>query len=305
MKKLRFLVSLLTTENHYQRLQESFARDTAQRLGVDVEILYANNDAISLSEQLLNAIQSPAKHSRPDGIVCYPVGTTLLQVARQAAAAGIGWAVLNRECEYTAELRKSYNSPIFSVGTDNAEIGRLQGRQMGAMLPQGGLVLYILGPSISSIAQLRLSEMQSSKPASIQVRTLIGNWSEQSGYKAVSRWLQLSTSHTAPVNLVAAQNDDMAIGARKAFEAETRGAERERWVGLPYIGCDYCPGAGQEWMRKGLLAASVVNPPTSGIALELMVKAIESKSQPAERTLAAPASYPPIEKLAATPARKA
>jgi len=303
MKRLKFLISLLMEENHYQKQHASAAQAMALRLGVDVEIQYAGGDAITQCEQLLEAIQS-SKETRPDGIVCAPVGTTLIQVARQAAAAGIGWAVLNREVEYIAELRSQHEAPIFSVTLDQSEIGRIQGRQIGALLPEGGLVLYILGPSGNSTAEQRLTWMQTVKPSNVQVRTLIGDWSQQSAHKAVGRWLQLRTSHTIPVNLVAAQNDDMALGARRAFEEHTSGEQRERWGRLPYIGCDCCPAAGQEWVRRGLLTSSVVNPPTAGIALETMVRAIQSKSKAPERTIVPPVSYPALEKLG-TAARKA
>ena len=48
------------------------------------------------------------KASRPDGIVLEPVGGTgLPQVARAATAAGIGWAVLNRELDYIRQLRQA------------------------------------------------------------------------------------------------------------------------------------------------------------------------------------------------------
>jgi ribose transport system substrate-binding protein len=304
MKRLTFLISLLMEENQYQKQHAFAAQDVARRLGVDIKILYAGGDAITQCEQLLSVIQSSSKEDRPDGIVCAPVGTTLMQVARQAVAAGIGWALLNREVEYVADLRTSHGAPIFSVTVDQAEIGRIQGRQIGVLLPEGGLVLYLVGPSGNSIAEQRLIWMQTVKPDNVQVRTLIGDWSQESGYKAVSRWLQLRTSHTAPVTLVASQNDDMALGARRAFEDHTHGEQRERWCGLPYIGCDCCPGAGQDWIRRGLLASSVVNPPTAGIALELMVRTIQTKSKAPERTIVAPVSYPALEKLAAPPARK-
>jgi len=300
MRKLKFFVSLLTKDNHYQRQQEAAARDAGRRLGIDIDVLYSASDAINQSEQLLKAIQSP-KDSRPDAILCCPAGTTLLQVARHAATAGVGWAILNRECDYVAELRKSHQVAVFSIATDNEEVGRLQGRQISTLLPEGGLVLYILGPTVSSITHLRSTHMHSAKPCNVQVRTLIGNWTEDSGHQAVSRWLQLSTSHTTPVSLVAGQNDDMAMGARKAFEDETHGEERHRWTSLPYIGVDCCPGTGQEWVRQGLLTASVINPPTCGVAVELMAKAIETKSQPLERTVIPPVSFPPIDKLMRKP----
>ncbi|HTC93722.1 MAG TPA: sugar ABC transporter substrate-binding protein [Terriglobales bacterium] len=295
MKKLKFLVSLIMEENQYQRLHASVVRDVAGRLGVDVQILYAGNDAIAQSEQLLNTIHSPA--TRPDGIICAPVGTTLMSVAKRAVESGIGWAVLNRECDYITDLRRNSSAPVFFVTPDQSEIGRLQGRQMEALCTRGGLILYILGPAGNPIVDYRRSWMLTTKPANIQVRTLTGDWSEQSGYKAISGWLQLRTSRATAVNLVAAQCDDMALGAKKAFEELTEGEERTRWASLPFIGCDGCPEAGQEWVRRGLLTSTVVIPSTAGPALEMMVRAIQTKSQLPESTSIAPASFPPLEKL--------
>jgi len=297
MKKLKFLISLRMEGNPYQTQHAATAEQVAQRLGVDLQVQYANNDAITQSEQLLNAIQSP-KESRPDGIICAPVGTTLMRVARCAAESGIAWALVNRDGDYITELRRAYKVPVFSVTVDQNEIGRIQGRQFSAILPEGGLVLYLIGPSGSSIGDQRLTAMQSAKSANIQVRTLTGDWTEEGGYKAVSRWLQLRTSHETPATLVAGQNDDMAIGARRAFEDQTSREHRARWMSLPYIGCDCCPGAGLEWVRTGLLAASIVNPPTGGLALDMMVRAIRTPSQPPECTTVDPVSYPAVEKLA-------
>lgn len=189
---------------------------------------------------------------------------------------------------------------MFSVSVDQTEVGRLQGQQIGALLPDGGLVLCILGPATSPVVEERLRGMQTTKPANVQVRTLVGDWSEESGYKTVNRWLQLKTSHETPINLIAAQDDDMAMGARRAFE-EISGAVHTRWASLPYIGVDGCPGAGLEWVRSGRLTASVVIPATAGLALEMMVKAIQTKSQPPERTIVAPDSCPPITQLTPKP----
>jgi ribose transport system substrate-binding protein len=290
MKKPKFLLSLIMEENAYQKLLAATAREAATRLDIELEILFAANDAITQSEQLLNAIQSSAKDSRPDAIICVPVGTTLVQVARRAVAAGMGWALLERECEYLPELRQNSQVPVFGVSPDQEEIGRIQGRQIGELLPEGGLILHILGPAASSVVEKRSAGMQFMKPHNVEVRTMTGNWSEQSGYKTVSRWLQLSTSHAAPVKLVAGQNDEMAMGARRAFESETRGAERDRWASLPYIGCDGCPGAGQEWVRKGLLTASVAIPSSTDVAIDIMARAIQSKTQPPERKILTPSS---------------
>ena len=293
---MNFLVSLTIAENPYQQDQAAAAGEAARRLGAQVQILYAENDAITQSQQLLNVIQSSSAHSRPDAIVCHPVGTTLKQVAREAMARGIGWALLNREDDYLTELRNT-DKPAFCVTVDQEEVGRIQGRQFGALLPRGGLILYILGPSTNPVFKKRAAGMESTKPSNIQVTTLRGNLTEQSGYDAVAAWLHLKTSRATPVSLVAGQNDNMAIGARKAFEEILSDEERERWSALPYTGCDASPRAGQEWLRTGLLRASVFLPPTAGVAVETLAQAIQTKKQAPMGKQLAPESYPPIEEL--------
>lgn len=296
MKQTKILVSLISDQNAYQREQAVLSEETARRLSVDVQIVYAGSDAINQSQQLLNAIQS--RDSRPDGIVCLPVGTGLAQVAGAAVRAGIGWAVLNRDADYLSELRKSGTSAAFAVSVDMEEVGRIQGRQMAALLPLGGLVLYIMGPATNPGTHVRANGMLSTKPANVSVRTLPGCWTEESGHKAITSWLRLSTSHQTSINLICAQNDNMAIGAMRAFQDNTAGAEREYWSRVPRIGCDACPGEGQDWVRNGLLTASVRLPPATAVALEMLVTSLRSGSQPAGQTVLSPASFPEIEKLA-------
>jgi len=295
MKKQSFLVSLNTDQNDYQHQQAVAAEEAAQRLGIDIRVVFADNDAINQSQQLLSVIQSSGQ--RPVGIVCQPVGTGLAQVAMAAVSAGIGWAVLNREVDYLPQLRKRYQVPIFGVSVDQEEVGKIQGAQIATLLPEGGLVLFIQGPAVNPAVQVRASGMYSTKPNNVQIRALRGRWTEESGYETVSSWLRLSTSHQTPISLVASQNDAMALGARKAFEQHTAGTERDMWTKLPFTGCDACPGKGQEWVRKGLLNASVLIPSTAGLALEMFVRHLQSGGQPPETTLIQPTSYPPIDKL--------
>jgi ABC-type sugar transport system substrate-binding protein len=297
MTRLKFLMSLLMQENPYQRQHASTAQQVARDQGVDLEVQFANNDAITQSEQLLQAIHASRQY-RPDGIICAPVGTTLAQVAHAAVAAGIGWAVLNREVDYMTGLRQGCRVPVFAVTSDQYSIGQIQCRQIAALLPEGGLVLYVLGPTANSIAQKRLAGMLEAKPANLEVRTLIGDWTEASGYRAVSRWLRLRTSHDRPADLVAGQNDDMVLGAKKAIEEKISAAERDGWLGLPYVGCDCCPGAGRDWVDRGTFTSSVINPPTGGVALDMMIRAIHTMTQPAECTTLGAESYPGIKKLA-------
>jgi ribose transport system substrate-binding protein len=296
-KKLRILVSLTTNDNDYQIEQAQSAEQAAKRLGVAVEIAHADNDAITQSTQILKAVQSePAM--RPDGIVFEPVGGTALpQVARAAAAAGIGWAVLNRDASYIPELRKTANTPIFNVSSDHVEIGRIQGRQFAALLPRGGSVLYVQGPSENSAAKERTAGMQETKPASIQVILLKAQWTEESSLRAVRSWLKLTTSQKSVIDLIGAQDDSMAMGARKAFQELSNETDRERWLKLPFTGCDGLPNTGQAWVRSGILAATVFVPPNTGQALEMLVQALQQKKQVPERVLIPPRSIPSLDAL--------
>jgi ribose transport system substrate-binding protein len=300
MRNRSFLVSLLTERNDYQQEQARAAKEAAGRLGIDIRILYADNDPIEQSQQLLSVIQSSSR-PRPDGIVCQPVGTGLTQVASASVAAGIGWAIL-RDVDYVSSLRDRHRFPVFSIALDQEEVGRIQGRQFARVLPEGGMVLYIQGPSVNSNVQARISGMYSTKPDNVQVRILKGGqWTQESGQEAAASWLRLSTSRQTPITLVAAQNDNMALGARKAFEQTASGAERQRWSHLLFTGCDACPGKGQEWVNKGLLSASIVMPPTTGLALEMFVGCLSGGSLPPKQTTITPVSYPEIEKLSARP----
>ncbi len=302
MKKLRFLLSLTNDDNDYQIEQAAAARAAALKLGVEVEIVNAKNDGIVQSEQLLNRIQSSV-NPRPDAILFEPAGSTALpQVARAAVSAGIGWVVLNRDVDYIGDLRRQFNVPVFALTSDHEEVGRIQGRQLSALLPAGGLVLYVQGPSESSAAKQRHIGTLDAKPESAQLRVLKAHWTEASAYQSVSSWLRLSTSRDNQIAAVCAQDDSMAMGARKAFE-ECFGKQRERWEKIPFLGCDGLPKTGQEWVRRGLLVATVHIPPNAGQAIELMMKSIESGMQPPDRSFTPSKSIPDLETLQRHPLR--
>ena len=297
MKKLRFLVSLTTNDNDYQIEQAQSAEDAGRKFGVELQVIYADNDAITQSTQLLKAIQAEQSH-RPDAIIFEPVGGTALpQVARAAASAGIGWAILNRDANYVVELRKSSSAPVFVLTSDHLEIGRIQGRQIAALAPHGGAVLCIQGPAENPAAKDRTTGMQETKPANVHPTLLRAQWTEESAQRAVRSWLKLTTSRKASLDLIAAQDDSMALGARKAFEELPDETEKEHWLGLPFLGCDGLPKTGQAWVKSGLLAGTIFVPPNTGQAVEMFVDAFERGKQPPERALTVPVSVPPLNEL--------
>jgi ribose transport system substrate-binding protein len=299
MKRLSFLISLTNDDNDYQQEQAAAAEKTARRLGVEVKIIHASNDPLVQSQQLLQYVQDSST-AKPDAIMFEPSGGTAFpQVARAAAAAGIGWVVLNFDVDYTLELRRQYKVPMCTITSDHEEIGKIQGMQFAALLPDGGSVLYIEGPNNSSAAKQRSVGMNKSKPANIQVKTLRANWTEESSYKAVTSWLRLQTSQHSRIDLVGAQDDSMAMGARKAF-SEIAESDRARWMKIPITGCDGMPKTGQAWVRNGSLAATIYIRPNTDLAIEMLAEAFKSGSMLPERKVTEPESIPSLAELAAT-----
>jgi ribose transport system substrate-binding protein len=186
---------------------------------------------------------------------------------------------------------------VFTVSSDHVEIGRIQGRQCAALLPTGGSVLYIQGPSENSAAKERTLGMQEAKPGNIHLVMLKGQWTEESSQRAVRSWLKLTTSQKANIDLIAAQDDSMAMGARKAFQELPSEIEKERWLALPFLGCDGLPTTGQAWVRSGQLTATIFIPPNSGQAIEMLVDALQNGKRPPERALTNAVSVPALESL--------
>lgn len=303
MEKLNVLVSLITEDNDFQLEQAASAQAAAIKLGANVQIIYANNDAVLQTQQILQFIQEPSK--RPDAILVEPVGTGMPQVAKAAVSAGIAWVVVNAGVDYLAQLRQHAMVPVFSIVSDHEEIGKIQGQQIEAILGEKGCVLYLEGPGVRDVARMRTKGMMAAKPAGVVVKTLKGDWTQQSGYHAIKSWLGLSTSREMHVGMIACQNDDMAVGARRAFEELTDMQERDAWLRLPITGCDGVPKAGQAWVKKGRLTATVLSPPLVGDGIHLLANARKSGAQPPDRTVIAPSSFPALPELKKTRAASA
>lgn len=296
MSKIKFVLSLITSENDYQREQARSAETIARRSQVDLEILYADNDSVTQSSQLLDAIHK--YKSDLTGLLVEPAGGTgFPQVGRAAVTAGITWVLLNRDASSVADLRRISSTPAFAVSSDHTEVGRLQARQLATLLPNGGSVLCIQGPSASPVVQHRMTGLQEAKPSNITLKILkSANWTEEGGYHAVLSWLRLTTSRQQPIHAVAGQNDLIALGARRAFE-EVRSDGSPQWGNLPFLGIDGLPKTGQAWVSKGSLTATIVVPALAGAGLEIALEAQLKKTQPAALHLIEAHSFPALDSL--------
>ena len=93
----------------------------------------------------------------------------------------------------------------------------------------------------------------------------------------------------------------MAIGARKAFQELTSESDKDRWLKLPFTGCDGLPKTGQAWVKSGLLSATVFSPPNTGLAIEMLVENMQNGKVLPERALVEPSSIPAVNELRPKP----
>jgi len=289
--KKRIVVGLLADDQEFQRLQGDDARVAGKRHGFDVEVLYAANNAVAQIQQLFKYIKGPAEERPAAIIVETVVGEGLERVARSAAAAGIGWILINRRVSYLEALRREYpNLPVSVVSTDQVEVGRIQARQFRAIIKSGrGSVLYIQGPSDTSAARERLQGAREGLSGSnITLSILDGSWTESSGEHAIQRWLRTKSSGNARPDVIGCQNDGMAIGARRALAA----ASSPELASLVLTGCDGLRDGGQRLVNMRHLAATVVTPSNTGPAMDLVARMLKTRQAPAAEVMLKPISYP-------------
>ena len=297
MPNARVLVSLLTDQEEFQRLQAADAKATAELHGLDVEVVFAENNGVVQIQQLFRAVHAAAE-ARPTAIIVETVtGEGLERVARGAVNAGVGWILLNRRVPYLASLAQGSKVPVSSVGTDQIEVGRIQGRQFRALAPHGGNLVYIQGPPDTSVAQERLSGMRSAiEGADFTVNLASGLWTEASGAQAIASFIRLKTWQSAPPDIVGCQNDSMAAGALKAL----RDSRESALARVPVTGCDGLKDGGQRLVDVKQLAATVVTRSNTGPALELLAHHLKTgRPMPPELLLPA-SSYPDEARLGAT-----
>ncbi len=285
----RLVVCLTSAEQEYQALQGEDARAACQRLGAEVDVLFADDNAVMQIQQLFRFVHAP-EAERPAAVLLHTrVPDGLERVARNAARVGISWLLLNRTAPYIESLRREHPGlAIAAITTDHAEIGRIQARQLERLRPGPGHVLYLQGPAETSAARLRLEGFEEeTRGRGHELRILNGEWTDTSAEKAVAAWLRLKTAERFVPDAVVCQNDNMARGTRRALELL-----RPDWAHAPFLGCDGLPGSGRRDVDEGRLAATVKVPSCAGPGIELALRWRRDGVVPAAETVLAPLPYP-------------
>lgn len=284
----KVIVSLLNEGQVYQQHQAADARAAGARHGLEIELLWSGNDPGAQLRAIAEAVHVPAER-RPAALVVEPAAAAGLDVAgRTAAQAGVGIVTLGDRAPALEAVRAEFPGQLLAtVGTDNDEIGRLQAQLFRALLPHGGRVLYVEGPSFSAAVIHRRKRMLEGIPGSglEVIRLSAGDWSEESGERAARLWARREAFIERP-ELVGAQNDELAVGVRRAL-CELR----PEWKGVRYAGVDGLPDGGQRLVQEGVLAATIVALAPTGLAVDLVAQALRGEAVPAF-TLVPPRIFP-------------
>ena len=263
---------LRTTENDYQLQLKEEALRQGKRAGFTVEVESAQDDAGRQVAQITAAIEKAHAGNLVAVLVAPVRDDNLPPTVRAAAEAGVEWALLNREASFIEELRQQFTArAIFAVTPEQAEIGRIHGQQVRALMPNGGCVLCVTGPLGASSAQHRLDGLKSAMVDPYRLVTLSADWTSEGARLALERWLKNMSKDTEVPGVFVAQNDEMALGLRQA----ARDAAVRMNLPLdktPIVGCDGTPNLGQRLVREGRLRGTVVTPPASGPAVEWIAR---------------------------------
>jgi ABC-type sugar transport system substrate-binding protein len=291
---VRIGVFLVSSGSLYQGQQKEAAESAARAGHVELDVFFANGDSKKQREQVFSYVRG---ESAPAGVVVHPVEEAGLRfVAQEAVQKGIAWAVASRAPAWTESLGRDSGVLAFCVAVDQVGIGRLQGEQYRALLPEGGTVLYVTGPSMAASVQERQTGMEAAKGSLINTINVVGNWNEPSGHDAVAAWLE-TTRGLVPFDMIGSQNDDMGIGARKALTEAADAFGKPAWRDLPITGVDGLPAVGQRLVDAKTLTATVIMPTTAGRAVELMAQALRGGESPRTVTTLPMMSYPHLSLL--------
>jgi len=286
--------------NNYQRMLWDDAKKVAPRHNHTVTVYSADKSAEKQVQQIRSILDLPPNR-KPTAIMVNAVRETMLfGMAKEAASKGIAWVYLCRWADAIENLRREFpRVPVFSISPNQHNVGQIQGAQLRLMLRHEDELVYIQGPSGTSTSQRRLdaAKIALSDRAAIKWTVFNSDWSHDGGHATMRSWLDIFTRGQLPSFVVAAQNDDMAIGARKAlFEWASAGRPIDLDQ-LRFIGCDGSPAFGQRMVTEGELTATVCVPAVTGPAIDELFAALNTgRFPPAEINVDA-TSFPSLEDL--------
>jgi inositol transport system substrate-binding protein len=134
---------------------------------------------------------------------------SMTKVARQA---GVPLVYVNRR-----PAEESLPDGVVFVGSDDLQAGTLEMEELARLMGHRGNIAIMVGELSSNGAQLRtraVEEVVAKYPQMTIVEKQVGNFQRERGLDLMNNWLTAGTR----IDAVAANNDEMAIGAIMAIQ---------------------------------------------------------------------------------------
>jgi ABC-type sugar transport system substrate-binding protein len=283
-------------QNLYQQLLVREARACSARYQVQLlEPQFAGGSSWNQVETINGYLRG---ESRPDALMVVLAGAEVTKgTYERVAKAGISLVLLNRVPQWAEEVRARFPETLLAgVTPDQRGIGRIQAEQALRLANKGAFVMLVTGTASSPAAEDRKRGFLEVVKDQFSVHELDGAWSAAGAGKALAAWFRLGAERDRVPELAVCQNDAMAEGVRAAFrrQAATTGVEALERVHL--IGCDGLAEEGRARVTRGELAATVVLPPTTPAALQLLRRYWDTGARTDTVFLDA-TSYPAVDKL--------
>jgi len=271
MAKSVFVLLIGDTEGRpvdlYQALQEKDALAEGRAAGFQVDVAWAT------SFEQYGAVRKRLAVSPVDAVVVEAASVATASLILKSLQGRTGLILLNVWDPGFEPPLAAWGAglPAGTISQPQAEIGRIQGRQLSAALPERANVLVVTGPPRSSAARERLEGLRSAVRPDVTLHTTEANqWSETDGILAFNSWYGVFKSRRDEIHAIAGQSDDLAVGAGKAGGA-VASAEHARMFGRARLfGAGACPGYGKEMVDEGRLVASVTIRPNAGMAVAML-----------------------------------
>jgi ABC-type sugar transport system substrate-binding protein len=214
----------------------------------------------------------------------------------------MAWVALNRCTESVRELKLTQpKAPVFCVAPDQHQIGHIQGQQFLILLRKGGTLFYLTGPPATISGRQRLASVEIALAgAPIKLIPAAGDWTTESGFDATRLWLRSDPPRDCAHTVIGAQNDAMALGARRAILEEAKVRGRPELETVRITGCDGLPNGGQRWVATGMLTATVVMPTTAGVAVDQLATGWATSRPTTNDVILEVASFPDLDVLTRT-----
>jgi ABC-type sugar transport system substrate-binding protein len=242
-------------------------QEEAQREGLALEVYDAGHNAPKQAQDLVRfGNQHPGKRLCafliPEADAISDGGADpILRLATRVLQKGVGLLTLNHGREdLIASLRAQFPAlPISLIAIDNVEFGRMQGRQLRMLMPEGGTALYIRGNPADSACRDRADGMKEELQhvSGIVVEEITARWDADLAEPYVHKWVTSPIRRQMELHAVVSQNDHMGEAARRALWRAADELGRPDLKKVPVLGGDGLADFGLRWVAEGSLTATV------------------------------------------------